>query len=146
MRFTPHITVACVIQKDEHFLIVEEASNQQIVYNQPAGHLEPQETIYQAAEREVLEETGWQVELIGVVGIYFYTAPNNNITYERICFAAKPIQRIKTQIDVDILAVHWFTYAELQQNRAQHRSPMVMQCIDDYRKQHLFPLNLVQHL
>ena len=93
MQWQPHITVATVIEDQGRFLLVEEMAEGRAVFNQPAGHLEANESLLQAALRETLEETGWDVELTGVTGIYLYTAPSNGITYQRVCFAAKPLQQ-----------------------------------------------------
>ncbi|HAB01477.1 MAG TPA: NUDIX hydrolase, partial [Pseudomonas sp.] len=92
MSWHPHITVATIVEDEGKFLFVEEFKAGQHVFNQPAGHLEPNETIAQAALRETLEETAWEVQLSGVVGIYLYTAPSNGVTYQRICFAARPVR------------------------------------------------------
>ena len=55
--FKPEITVASVIEKDGRFLMVEEETEQGITLNQPAGHLEADESLQEAAIRETLEET-----------------------------------------------------------------------------------------
>ncbi|WP_017132370.1 NUDIX domain-containing protein, partial [Pseudomonas agarici] len=86
MEWQPHITVATVVEDNGRFLLVEELQNGQVVFNQPAGHLDPDESLSEAAIRETLEETGWDVELTGVIGIYLYTAPSNGVTYQRVCF------------------------------------------------------------
>ncbi len=41
-QWTPHVTVACVIEKDGKYLMVEERdkTSGELVFNQPAGHLE----------------------------------------------------------------------------------------------------------
>lgn len=147
ISFMPHITVACVIQKNDRFLLVEENAENGIVYNQPAGHLEANETLLEAAKRETLEETGWQVEPTAIIGIYFYTSPNNGVTYHRICFAAEAKQFIENhKLDDGIICTHWLSYDELIQSTDRHRSPMVMQCINDFLAGHRFPLNMVKHL
>ena len=92
MTWQPHITVATIVEDNGRFLFVEEVKNDKRVLNQPAGHLEANETLRDAAIRETLEETGWDVELTGVVGIYLYTAPSNGVTYQRVCFAAKAVK------------------------------------------------------
>ncbi len=56
--FKPHVTVACVVHAKGKFLVVEETINGKALWNQPAGHLEADETLVQAAERELWEETG----------------------------------------------------------------------------------------
>ena len=96
MSWTPNITVATIVEKntteDERtFLFVEEHKAGKNVFNQPAGHVEIGENILEAAIRETLEETQWQVELTHLVGTYIYTAPSNGITYLRFCFSAKPV-------------------------------------------------------
>ena len=93
MRFTPHVTVATIIEDQGRFLLVEEMADGRAVFNQPAGHLEADESLMQAALRETLEETGWDVELTGVTGIYLYTAPSNGVTNHRVCFADKALRQ-----------------------------------------------------
>ena len=73
MDWQPHITVATVIEDDGRFLFVEEFKAGRMVLNQPAGHLEANESLREAALRETLEETGWEVKLTGLLGIYLYT-------------------------------------------------------------------------
>ena len=73
MDWQPHITVATVIEDDGRFLFVEEVKAGRLVLNQPAGHLEANESLREAALRETLEETGWDVELTALLGIYLYT-------------------------------------------------------------------------
>src|ERR1700756_5172493 len=86
MTWLPHITVATIVEDNGRFLMVEELKGGRAVLNQPAGHLDPNETLTEAAVRETLEETGWDVEATGIVGIYLYTAPSNGVTYQRGCF------------------------------------------------------------
>src|SRR3546814_3226635 len=75
------------------------------------------ENLRQAAVRETLEETGWEVELIGVVGIYLYTAPSNGVTYQRVCFAARVLQHDpQRQLDEGIVAARWLSRDELEAN------------------------------
>ena len=56
----PNVTVAAVVERDGEFLLVEEQTAHGIRYNQPAGHLEPGESLLAAVVRETLEETAWQ--------------------------------------------------------------------------------------
>ena len=96
MEWKPHITVATVVEDNGRFLMVEELKRERAVLNQPAGHLDTDESLIDAAIRETLEETGYDVELTGVIGIYLYTAPSNGVTYQRICFAGKAVSAIPT--------------------------------------------------
>lgn len=54
--FKPHVTVACVVHAEGKFLVVEETINGKALWNQPAGHLEADETLVEAAARELWEE------------------------------------------------------------------------------------------
>lgn len=138
-----HLTVATLVKKDRQFLMVSETDAGEIVLNQPAGHVEPGEEIIDAAVRETLEETGWKVVITGFVGIYTYKSNTNGITYYRLCFVAKPDQHDPEQvIDSDINGVHWMSEQEIRHSEIAHRSPLVIQCLDDYVKGQLYPLEI----
>jgi ADP-ribose pyrophosphatase YjhB (NUDIX family) len=146
MSWTPHATVACIIEEDNRFLMVIENDEGQIVINQPAGHVEEGETFEDAAIREALEETGFNVELDGLVGLYTLRA-KNGATYHRLCYSAHRInQQAHPELDADIIETAWFTYNELIERKAQLRSPMVLACIDDYLDNRRFPLDFVRAL
>ncbi|MFY0663962.1 MAG: NUDIX hydrolase [Natronospirillum sp.] len=144
MSFHPHVTVAALIKQGERYLMVEEGDRQASVFNQPAGHIEAGETAVQACVREVLEETGWDVKVAHLIGVYVYSAPNG-VTYYRFGFAAEPVQQTQHTLDSDIIAAHWLTYDELYalQKTGRLRSPLVMQLIDDDRAGQQFPLSLI---
>jgi 8-oxo-dGTP pyrophosphatase MutT (NUDIX family) len=141
----PHITVATVIHRDGRYLMVEEFDHGRLVINQPAGHQEPGETLFEAAIRETLEETGWLVTLQNFIGVYQYFSPRNEVTYHRIAFTAGPVEQQKDYaIDPDIHAVHWMTLDEIRSR--QHRSPLVVKCIVDAVEKPLLVLNAIQHM
>ena len=145
MRFTPHVTVATIVEDQGRFLLVEETADGRAVFNQPAGHLEADESLMQAAVRETLEETGWDVELTAITGIYLYTAPSNGVTYQRVCFAAKALQqRDNYQLDDGIIGPQWLTRDELVAQPERWRSELVVRCIDDYLDGERFPLALLR--
>lgn len=131
MIWTPHATVATIVEKDGKILLVEERSHGKEVFNQPAGHIDEGENIIDAAIRETLEETGWKVELTGLVGIYTYTAPQNQVTYYRFCFAAKAVEKLSDELDKDIIAAHWLDMDEIEGLSDRLRSPLVLKCIRD---------------
>ncbi|WP_039913530.1 NUDIX hydrolase [Cellvibrio mixtus] len=144
MTWAPHVTVATIVERDNCFLMVYEESDGKKVYNQPAGHLDPDETLHEAAVRETLEETGWKVQLTGVVGVNLYTAPSNGITYFRTTFIAEALNHDANRpLDTGIIEAVWLTYEELLERKDQLRSPMTLQIIEDYRAGRRFPLNVV---
>lgn len=151
----PRKTVAVVVEQQEdlrdrrrsRFLMVEERSDAKIVFNQPAGHLDPAESLSTAAVREALEETGWDVELTAFLGLYHFVAPEGQDSYIRSCFIARAIrQRPEHILDPEIIATHWLTLDELQQRQSQIRSPLVLPVIEDYLAGHSYPLELVRTL
>jgi 8-oxo-dGTP pyrophosphatase MutT (NUDIX family) len=144
--WVPHVTVATVIEDDGRYLLVEERDKVSgaLVFNQPAGHLEPAETLAEAALRETLEETGWEIELLGILGIALYTAPGNDITYCRTTFLGKPLRQARcTALDPDIHAVHWLDYGAIVTNSDRMRSPLVLAAIEQHRRGICFPLDLI---
>jgi len=147
-QWVPHITVACVIHKDGKYLMVEERDkfSGELVFNQPAGHLDDGESISDAAVRETLEETGWRVALTGVLCMALHRAPTNNITYYRTTFLATPLERVENAvIDADIHAVHWLDYEEILDRSARMRSPVALAVIERHRQGIFYPLDLILH-
>lgn len=148
MTWLAHVTVATVIVRDGRYLLVEERSKDALspthdVFNQPAGHVEAGETLIEAARRETLEETGWQVRVTGLLGIYTYTPPVHlDRTYYRFCFLAEPLVDTGQPLDPDIVRTVWFTADELAAT-GRARSPLVMQAIQDAQTSRCYPLTLI---
>ena len=143
----PHVTVATVVERNGRFLLIEEEINDDTVINQPAGHWEEGETFMQAAVRETMEETGWSVELTGLVGIYEYKPPELDYAFVRFAFSAKPIaHHPEHKLDEGIKRWFWMDQYELRQEIYRHRSPMVQQCVEDYWTVKRWPLTMLTHL
>jgi ADP-ribose pyrophosphatase YjhB (NUDIX family) len=146
-RWKPNATVATVIERtnshhEKEYLLVHERRNGQTVYNQPAGHLDEGESIIHAAKRETQEETGWEVNITSLIGIYRFIAPNG-ITYLRHAFSATPIKHHPTQIlDEGIIEAVWLSYEDIIKKEHTMRSIMVKKTIDDYRQGYNYPLTL----
>lgn len=146
MRWKPNVTVAAITQQDGRFLVVEEHANGKIVFNQPAGHLENDETLLDAVKREVLEETAWEFRPESIVGLYLYPNSHSDITYLRICFAGTCLKHHPDkELDEGILRAAWMTRDELETINGRLRSPMVLQCIDDYLSGKQYPLDMLNH-
>ncbi|MFT5082768.1 MAG: 8-oxo-dGTP pyrophosphatase MutT (NUDIX family) [Lentisphaeria bacterium] len=142
----PHVTVATIVQKNSKFLLVLEESDGKKVYNQPAGHLEENESLLDAAIRETVEETAWRVKLQGYLGVSQYFAPSNSVTYIRHTFVAEPLyfdENVKR--DADIIDTAWLTYDEILQCRGQHRSPLVMHDINRFVQNKALSLDVVSY-
>lgn len=144
MSWYPHVTVATIVEDQGRFLLVEEyADGNTLVFNQPAGHLEPNESLIDAALRETLEETGWTVQLQGIVGVGLYTAPNNT-TYFRTTFFATPLRHDpERRLDTGIARAVWLSFEEIQALSARMRSPLVPKVIEQYLNGHRYPLSMI---
>lgn len=144
MTWAPHVTVATIVEQDGRYLMVYEEAEGKNVYNQPAGHLEPNENLVAAAIRETLEETGWTVTPTALVGINLYEAPSNGVTYLRTTFMADAVSfDADRELDTGIIAAVWLSYDEIVARCAQLRSPMTLQVIDDCRAGKRFSLDLL---
>lgn len=133
-------TVAAIIERNGRFLVVEESdkSDGRRVLNQPAGHVEPGESLLEAVIREVAEEAGLAFVPDAVVGVYRLTARNGH-DYLRVCFSGTvPSDVVATPQDADIHACHWLTLAEIA--AAGPRSSLVLRCFDDYLAGQRLPL------
>ncbi|PKM04883.1 MAG: NUDIX hydrolase [Gammaproteobacteria bacterium HGW-Gammaproteobacteria-6] len=144
MRFLPHLTVATIIEEQNRFLMVEEYRNGRLVLNQPAGHLEEDESLIQAAQRETLEETAHNVEITGLLGLYLFKADNGE-TYQRCCFTARVLGSDPDRpLDQGIERAVWMSLNEIRARRADLRSHLVLDCIEDYLHKPHYPLELIR--
>jgi ADP-ribose pyrophosphatase YjhB (NUDIX family) len=137
----PSVTVAAVIERDGKFLFVEEMIDGKRVINQPAGHLDPGESIAAGCAREVLEETAHDFEPTGLVGIYRWYYEPKDVTFLRFCFRGKVLGTQNRPLDKEIIALHWLTVEQLKASAAT-RSPLVLKCVEDYLAGRNYPLDV----
>jgi 8-oxo-dGTP pyrophosphatase MutT (NUDIX family) len=127
------LTVSSVIEKDGQFLIVEERASGVMVLNQPGGHIEAGESPEATARREALEETGCDIRIDGLLGVYLWIQPQTRQNFLRIVYAAELVTHDPARrLDEVIQAIHWFTPAELEKRRIDLRTPVVLHSIKDY--------------
>ncbi len=140
----PRTTVAALCERGGKFLPVRENVNGATVYNQPAGHLDPDETLLEAVVRETLEETRYRFKPTALQGIYrFKPDPAADKTYIRFLFRGEVGEHLEGPLDSGIIAAEWLSYEQVIACRAQHRSPMVLQCIDDFLSGAGYPLDVI---
>jgi 8-oxo-dGTP pyrophosphatase MutT (NUDIX family) len=142
----PSVTAAAIIERDGHFLLVEEHTLEGLRLNNPAGHLEPGESPVQAVVREALEETCCAFTPDGLVGVYLsrFQRPGEDVTYLRFAFRGSiggPIAGCR--LDDNIVRTVWLTPGEIRESQARHRSPLVLQCVEDHLAGKCYPLDLV---
>lgn len=141
------VTVAAVIEHGGRFLLVEEEAGGLIVFNQPAGHLEPGEKLTEAVVRETMEETGFAFAPDALLGVYQWHSIEADTTFLRVAFCGQAEPPPATPIlDDGILATHWFTLAQIRARDSRLRSPMVRRCIDDHMAGKRFSLDVLSEL
>lgn len=133
MTWRPNVTVAALIERSGRFLVVEEAVNGLLVYNQPAGHLEDGEALQEAVIRETLEETAWAVQPLALSGIYRWRHEPSGKTFLRFTFICEAVsEQAGRPLDPDIERCLWLSREDLARMPDRLRSPLVLRCIDDY--------------
>jgi phosphatase NudJ len=138
----PSVTVAAVIERDGKFLLIQERISGGLVLNQPAGHLDPGESLPAACRREVMEETAHHFEPTALVGVYRWRDPKKDFTFLRFAFRGNVGAAENRPLDKEIIGVHWLTPHEIKARKAEHRSPLVQKCVDDYLAGREFPLEV----
>jgi 8-oxo-dGTP pyrophosphatase MutT (NUDIX family) len=138
----PSVTVAAVIERQGKFLFVQERIDGRLVLNQPAGHLDPGESLVDACRREVLEETAHRFEPTALVGIYRWHYAPKDVTFLRFTFKGNLQGTEERSLDREIVALHWLSPQELKERRAEHRSPLVQKCVDDFLAGRDVPLDV----
>jgi ADP-ribose pyrophosphatase YjhB (NUDIX family) len=137
--------VAAICKHNGRYLLVEEKSKStgKVVFNQPSGHIEPDESIVDAVIREVLEETCRHFTPKGLVGFY-RLALSDQRTYLRYTFFGEVSDIDQSvELDTDIIATHWLSLDEISKHSAL-RSHLVLQCLEDFENGSTFPLDLLK--
>jgi 8-oxo-dGTP pyrophosphatase MutT (NUDIX family) len=142
----PNVTVAALIERDGRYLLVEEETDDGIRLNQPAGHLDENESLIAACVRETLEESAWQFVPTALVGIYQWQRPQGDITYLRFAFAGTLGEfDAQRKLDTGILRTVWMTPEEIRASQDRHRSPLIWQCVEDHLQGRRYPLDLIRY-
>jgi 8-oxo-dGTP pyrophosphatase MutT (NUDIX family) len=140
--------VAAIIERGGRYLVVEEQTPEGLRLNNPAGHLEPGESLLEAVVREALEETTRRFVPEALVGVYLARlrreATGEDISYLRFAFCgtvgeAEP----GLALDHGIVRTLWLTPQEIEASRALHRSPLLWQCVSDHLSGQRHPLALL---
>ena len=141
----PSVTVAAIMQRGERFCLVEEEADGRLVYNQPAGHWEPGETLAEACAREALEETAHSFRPTHLLGIYRWHHAAKDVTFLRFAFLGDVLGETGGPLDREIRRLVWLTPEEVRAARGRHRSPLVMACVDDCLAGRRYPLDVIRH-
>jgi 8-oxo-dGTP pyrophosphatase MutT (NUDIX family) len=147
-RWRPSVTVAAIIERDGRYLLVEEHTAEGLRLNNPAGHLEPGESLIEAVQREVLEETACRFTPTAMLPVcmsrFRRPASGEDITYLRFAFIGSVSEPEPGRaLDAGIVRTLWLTPAEILAERERHRSPLLWQCIQNHAQGHTLALDTV---
>jgi NADH pyrophosphatase NudC (nudix superfamily) len=146
MIWKPNVTVAAIIEQNGKFLLVEELTSQGLLFNQPAGHLEANESLLEAVTRETMEESAYEFEPQHLIGIYRWPAPGTDTTYLRFAFSGKILSHHpERSLDEGIVRAVWMSPEEIRDSQTRHRSPLILQCVEDFLAGKRYPLELLTH-
>ena len=147
-RWKPNVTVAAIIERDGRYLLVEEHTQEGLRLNNPAGHLDPAESPQQAVVRETLEETMRAFTPEALVGVYLSRfqreVGNEDVTYMRLAYCGTVGDELPgLQLDTGIVRTLWMTVDEIRASTPQHRSKLLLRCVEDHLAGVRHPLGLV---
>ncbi len=147
-RWKPSVTVAAIIERGGLFLLVEEHTPEGVKLNNPAGHLDPGESLIEGCAREALEETAHDFRPTSLVGVYMSrmqrASTGEDITYLRFAFCGElGKQQSGRPLDAGIIRTVWLRADEIRASSARHRSPMVLRCMEDYLAGQRYPMDLI---
>lgn len=155
-RWKPNVTVAAVITRTvdgiQKFLLVEEKTRDGLKVNNPAGHLDPGESPFDACIRETLEETAFHFRPTAIVGVYLSRFERTgsgaeeplDITYLRFAFCGELGEHVDgLALDEGIVRTVWLTADEIRTSVDTHRSPLLVRCVEDYLAGKRYPVDLI---
>lgn len=138
------IIVGGVLKKDNKYLLVQEAQEKvRGKWNIPAGHLDPNETIFEGAKREIFEESGFNVELTGIASIVNRKVPDD--TFIGIIFSTEITGGEISINPAEILDIKWFTYDEIINMKDKLRSDdLILNAINAVENNEIINIDLIK--
>lgn len=118
-----NISVASVIKKDDMYLLIEEKDG----WNFPSGKVNFREGPIKAVERETLEESGIEINVTGIISLFYYKTKKNSynkrtdrITF-RINFSADYVSENGAEIVEKDIKQHWLSEQEIKSLIETHK-------------------------
>ena len=147
-RWTPHVTVAAIIERDGRYLLVEEHTADGLRLNNPAGHLDLGESPVEGCAREAMEETTHSFTPTALVGVYLSRTirrdTGEDITYLRLAFSGDLGEADNSRtLDDGIVRTLWMTPDEVRASAHRHRSPLIVRCMEDHLAGQRHALSLI---
>jgi ADP-ribose pyrophosphatase YjhB (NUDIX family) len=142
------VIVGCcnlIADGDRYLLVRESKASSRQRYNLPAGKLEVGETLVEAAVREAREESGLDVAVEALIGIYQCPETSEGFGVVNFVFASRRIGGTLRTSD-EHPEVSWFTRLEIAElaSRGLVRGTHIQRAINDRERGVSLPLELVQ--
>ncbi|MDX9893432.1 MAG: NUDIX domain-containing protein [Patescibacteria group bacterium] len=143
----PFVISGCIIKNGDQFLLVQEARKERGKWNQPAGWLDFGEKIIDGAKREAKEETGLEIKITGLLGIYSLIKHQDGKIYHAVkfIFAAEALTNDIKFDPEELIAVKWFSLDEIKKLKAERilRDHDIINEIQDYLDGKIYPTEIV---
>ena len=145
-RFQVRLTAGAIIEREGKILVVRlrHKRNDSLVITQPSGHVEEGESVFEAAVREVHEETGYTIKLTELVGIYHQKF--NDHASIRVSFTGQLKNQEPDGSQEKDIETLWLTPDEIKKQRDQYRPGATTATFDDYFAGKRFPLDAVSFI
>lgn len=138
------VIAGCLIVKDNKILMVKEAKKSCYgQWNFPAGHVDENELITDAAIREAYEETGCKVKLTGVLPISTVIL-KDGVTAIMVKFTADIIEENIKFDKNEILDVKWIDIEEVKNMTEQELRgyDTGIQLLKDFEDKKVYPMEI----
>ncbi|MCH7759743.1 NUDIX domain-containing protein [Patescibacteria group bacterium] len=144
----PFVIVGCIIEKNDQFLLVQEAKKSRGLWNQPAGWLDNFESIAAGAKREAEEETGLKIRLTGFLGVYSLHKPKRQHHAVKFIFSAKPLTAKIKLNPSEIMDAKWFTLEEIRELKRKRvlRDYDIINEVEDFQTKKFYPIKVTENI
>jgi len=151
-RHTARVIVAGFIERDGKLLVIRERpadlpEDHASVMNQPAGHVEKNELLTDAVVREVMEETGYKVKSVELVGVHQATLSSRDYMGIYFLFRCELVDEKQYPIEApEIIETLWLTLEEIMNRKKEHRSETTTARFESYFSGAGYPLEILTQL
>lgn len=127
------LTVSAVVERQDSFLTIEKRVSGVVVFTQPSARLETDESPEQAVVRGSLQETGLELAISGLLGVYLWIHPQTRQQFLRIVYTAELVrEHVDHPVDEHIQGIHWYSLGDIRNRSRELLSPIVQRCVEDY--------------
>ncbi len=139
------IYVGGIMIKGDQILLCKSTKTKYPGWQLPGGKVLWSEKIIETLEREILEETGYQAQADGIVGIYQRETGSEDEEYMRMIFHIKSFKKKSDfEIDPKIEQSKWFDIDEVLAGKIEIQSKQILKEIKEFKEGRVYPLEVLQ--